>query len=88
MHFHWAKMENIINRGGGDLAVKVYNSTADEQLADTDVTLSLDGVSRKVPAGDTLTLTLGENIIIDPNCYHEFWGGGGATESWSARSRK
>ena len=74
MHFHWAKMEDIINRGGGDLAVKVYNSTADEQLADTDVTLSLDGVSRKVPAGDTLTLTPGESITIGPNCYHEFWG--------------
>ena len=71
-----AKMEDIINRGGGDLAVKVYNSTADEQLADTDVTLSLDGVSRKVPAGDTLTLTPGESITINPNCYHEFWGVG------------
>ena len=76
MHFHWAKMEDIINRGGGDLAVKVYNSTADEQLADTDVTISLDGVSRKVPAGDTLTLTPGESITIGPNCYHEFWGVG------------
>ena len=34
-HFHWKKMEDIINRGGGNLLVQVYNSTEDEQLADT-----------------------------------------------------
>ena len=26
MHFHWKKMEDIINRGGGNLMVQVYNS--------------------------------------------------------------
>jgi len=24
-HFHWKKMEDIINRGGGNLLVQVYN---------------------------------------------------------------
>ena len=32
-HFHWSKMEDIINRGGGELVIKVYNSTEDEQFA-------------------------------------------------------
>ncbi len=36
-HFHWLKTEDIINRGGGKLAVQVYNATPDEGLADTDV---------------------------------------------------
>jgi hypothetical protein len=31
--------EDIINRGGGTCAHPVYNSTPDEQLADTEVTL-------------------------------------------------
>ena len=32
MHFHWNKMEDIINRGGGNLLIRVYNSTKDEDL--------------------------------------------------------
>jgi len=76
MHFHWSKMEDIINRGGGDLAVRVYNATADEQLADTDVEVKLDGVVSTVPAGETLLLTPGESITLGPGQYHEFWGVG------------
>ncbi len=30
MHFHWNKSEDIINRGGGDLVIQLYNSTPDE----------------------------------------------------------
>ena len=44
MHFHWSKVEDIINRGGGKLAIKLFNSTTDEGLADTDVTVSTDGL--------------------------------------------
>lgn len=72
LHFHWSKMEDIINRGGGDLAVKLYNATADESLADTDVTVQLDGVTRTVKAGDTVVLGPGESITLEPYCYHEF----------------
>ncbi|MDA0334968.1 MAG: D-lyxose/D-mannose family sugar isomerase [bacterium] len=75
-HFHWSKMEDIINRGGGDLAVRVNNATADEQLADTDVEVHLDGVVRTVPAGETLLLSPGESIALGPGLYHEFWGVG------------
>ena len=57
MHFHWIKMEDIINRGGGKLVVQLYNATEDEGLADSDVTVSIDGVSRTVAAGGTVTLS-------------------------------
>jgi D-lyxose ketol-isomerase len=73
MHFHWNKMEDIINRGGGRLALKIYNSTKDEKLADTDVTVSLDGVQRTFMAGDTVTLNPGESITLPDYLYHEFW---------------
>jgi D-lyxose ketol-isomerase len=52
MHFHWIKMEDIINRGGGKLVVQLYNATENEGLAESDVTISIDGVSRTVAAGD------------------------------------
>ena len=32
MHFHWSKMEDIINRGGGNVLIRVYNSTPEEDL--------------------------------------------------------
>lgn len=76
MHFHWTKTEDIINRGGGNLAIQVYNATDDEKLADTDVTVSMDGVERTVKAGTTLELTPGESITLLPYCYHTFYGRG------------
>jgi len=74
MHFHWAKSEDIINRGGGKLVVQLYNSTPDEKLASTDVTVSTDGVQRVVKAGDTVVLAPGESITLPSRLYHAFWG--------------
>ena len=74
MHFHWNKAEDIINRGGGNLVVQLYNSTPDEDLADTEVTVSIDGVRRTVKAGDTVTLTPGESVCLPSRLYHKFWG--------------
>ena len=74
MHFHWTKVEDIINRGGGKLVIKLFNSTSDEGLADTDVTVSTDGLRRVIKAGDTVVLSPGESITLPSRLYHEFWG--------------
>jgi D-lyxose ketol-isomerase len=74
MHFHWRKVEDIINRGGGKLAIQLYNSTEDDRLADSDVTVSLDGVRHVVKAGDTVVLSPGESITLPGRLYHKFWG--------------
>jgi len=74
MHFHWNKAEDIINRGGGELVVQVYNATEDESLADTDVTVSTDGIKRVVKAGGTVVLSPGESITLPTRLYHKFWG--------------
>jgi D-lyxose ketol-isomerase len=77
MHFHWSKAEDIINRCGGDLVFKICNSTPDEKLADTDVTVSLDGVKKTFPAGALVTLLPGESMTLPSYLYHEFWAGEG-----------
>lgn len=77
MHFHWNKVEDIINRGGGKLVIQLYNADAKEGLADTAVVASLDGVKRQVKAGDTVQLSPGESITLTPGLYHEFWGAEG-----------
>ena len=73
MHFHWHKVEDIINRGGGKLVIQLYNAQ-DGELADADVTVSMDGVRRTVRAGDTVVLSPGESITLPAHCYHKFWG--------------
>lgn len=73
-HFHWKKMEDIINRGGGNLMVRVYNSTADGQFDTTPVTVMVDGHHYEVGAGDVIRLTPGESITLYPGMYHSFWG--------------
>jgi D-lyxose ketol-isomerase len=74
LHFHWSKTEDIINRGGGRLAIKLHNSTPEGQLAETEVTVSLDGVRHTIKAGHTVILNTGESITLPTGLYHEFWG--------------
>ena len=74
MHFHWNKVEDIINRGGGKLAIQVYNSTEDGLLDSTDVVVHTDGVEKTIKAGDTLILNHGESITLPTRLYHKFWG--------------
>ncbi len=74
MHFHWDKMEDIINRGGGNLIIKLYNSTEDENLADTDVHVSIDGIEHVFKAGEEVRLKPGQGITLTQGLYHRFWG--------------
>ncbi len=73
-HCHWDKTEDIINRGGGRLVLKLNNSTPDDRLADTPVEFMTDGVRRQVPAGGEVVLHPGESITLPPKLYHSFWG--------------
>jgi len=74
MHFHWNKMEDIINRGGGNLMIQLYLATADDQLSDESFTVKTDGMVREVKGGDIVTLTPGESITLEQRVYHKFWG--------------
>ena len=73
MHFHWFKMEDIINRGGGTALIRVYNSLPDEQLdKGSPVTVHVDGRTMTVPAGFQVALRPGQSISITPFLYHDF----------------
>ena len=74
IHFHYQKMEDIINRGGGDLVIRLWNSTADEKLADSEVHVLVDGCEVRVPAGGTITLEPGDSVCLPQRLYHTFWG--------------
>lgn len=72
MHFHWYKMEDIINRGGGNVLIRVYNSTEAGGYDVTDVRVCMDGREFFVSAGTQVKLTPGESITIYPYLYHDF----------------
>lgn len=74
MHYHWYKMEDIINRGGGNLVIELYNSTPDNGFDVTDVRCKKDGVSVVVPAGGKVILAPGESITLEQGVYHRFYG--------------
>ena len=74
MHFHWAKTEDIINRGGGNLVIELYGSTPDEGLSDKPITVLVDGMPRQVEPGGTVILTPGESIFLTQGMYHRFYG--------------
>ena len=72
MHFHWYKMEDIINRGGNDIYITVFNGAKDGSMLDTDVTVYSDGREEVVPAGTKVLLKPGQSITIMPYMYHDF----------------
>jgi D-lyxose ketol-isomerase len=76
-HYHWNKAEDIINRGGGNLVIRLHNATDDDRLADTPVIVQMDGVTRRLPCGADVVLHPGESITLTPRLYHSFWGEAG-----------
>ena len=72
-HFHWYKTEDIINRGGGNVLIRIYRALPNEEVDTTsDVTVYTDGRTYTVPAGTQIRLTPGESIYIPQYLYHDF----------------
>jgi len=74
LHFHWNKMEDIINRGGGNLIIELYNSDEKGNLSQEPVTLRTDGILRNVTPGGKIILSPGESICLEQGIYHRFYG--------------
>jgi len=78
MHRHAVKAEDIINRGGGTLALKLYMSGEDGGIDPAaTVSVPVDGIVRQMEPGAILRLVPGESVTLLPGVWHEFWGEGG-----------
>ena len=72
-HFHFQKMEDIINRGGGRLVLQLWYSTKDAGLNLRDnLHVSIDGTDNEVKPGGLVILSPGESICLPPYLYHSF----------------
>lgn len=79
MHRHEHKAEDIINRGGGALAIKLFAAAPDGSVDEClPVLVETDGVPRSLEGGDVLLLAPGESVTLLPRLHwHAFWGEGG-----------
>ncbi|MDD9908849.1 MAG: D-lyxose/D-mannose family sugar isomerase [Ahrensia sp.] len=78
MHRHVLKTEDIINRGGAKLAIKMHESDPAGKLDQAaPVPVVCDGIARTFKGGDILLLEPGESVTLRPGNWHSFWGEGG-----------
>lgn len=77
MHFHWSKMEDIINRGGGNLVIELNGSDDEERFSGKPLAVMVDGIERVVEPGGTVILEPGESITLEKGMYHRFYGEAG-----------
>ena len=78
MHRHILKTEDIINRGGAALAIRMHESNdADELDEKAVVPVVCDGIAKTLQGGETLLLRPGESVTLRPGNWHAFWGEGG-----------
>jgi D-lyxose ketol-isomerase len=74
LHRHNLKTEDIINRAGGTLAVRLFMSDPDGGLDQSKaVTVETDAIGHVLPAGAVLRLGPGESVTLRPGVWHSFW---------------
>lgn len=72
-HFHKLKEEDTINRGGGNLLIRVWNAAENKEIdRKKDVTIVKDGEKLVVPAGTTIKLVPGESLTATQGIYHKW----------------
>lgn len=74
MHFHWGKMEDIINRGGGNLVLELFASDEKENLSDAGFDIRIDGIKHHLGPNARVILKPGESICLEQGIYHRFYG--------------
>lgn len=79
IHYHASKTEDIINRSGGILAMKLYNKLPDGGVdRDSSVEVFSDGLKVTLKADEELDITPGNSVRLTPYLYHTFWAKEGA----------
>lgn len=74
LHYHIAKTEDIINRGGGIMVVEMYKKGADGKLdTESEYDVYMDGVKYTKKPGEKIEVTPGNSITIEPYMFHKFY---------------
>ncbi len=66
------KLEDIINRGGGDLVLEFLEVDENKKELSNDITVLVDGQEVIVKPHQPLVLKRGQSVTINRNVYHKF----------------
>jgi D-lyxose ketol-isomerase len=67
-------MEDIINRGGGNLVLELFASDKKEQLSEAEFDIQIDGAKHHLGPNARVVLRPGESICLEQGIYHRFYG--------------
>lgn len=73
-HFHRSKIEDIINRSGGNVLVELTKATPQDTRSDESFTIQVDGTRVAATPGYIVRLKPGQSVCIPPRTIHQFWG--------------
>jgi len=76
-------MEDIINRGGGNVVIQVWQAGEDNRPWNEAFHLSISGIRISVRPGEIIRIEPGESICLPPRTFHQFWGEEGSGSSMS-----
>lgn len=73
MHYHVFKSEDIINRAGGDIAVRLWSvDRATGKATDGDVAVMMDGIRHVFAPGEEFVVSKGCSVTLAPYMAHVF----------------
>jgi D-lyxose ketol-isomerase len=73
LHFHQAKMEDIINRAGGVLVLEFYAIDQEAKPTKEVVTVRVDGKLCHIYPGESLRLRPGQSVTVPQRTLHRFF---------------
>ena len=72
-HSHKVKLEDIINRGGGDLAIEFVMVNEHLKEKNENINILVDGVQVEIEPHEPLILKRGQSVTVERNIYHKFY---------------
>lgn len=83
VHYHKSKMEDIINCGGGNILICLWQLDSNGKPSQSPLDASVDGIVRRVSGGEPICLKPGESVCVRPLTCHQFWSREGTGDSLS-----
>ena len=76
-HSHKVKLEDIINRGGGDLALEFLEVDNSMEELNNNISVLVDGEDKIIKPHQPLILKRGQSVTVERNIYHKFYAAKG-----------
>jgi D-lyxose ketol-isomerase len=77
-HSHKVKLEDIINRGGGELVIEFLEIDSNRIEKNSKIKVLVDGETVSIAPREPLILRRGQSVTVERNIYHKFYSAEGS----------